>query len=177
MKQDIKLVDHERGCINRYAAVLAANGSWSACRTLKEAQGVCRAAKDYGSESHIELVSLKVNNRVREFGIERFEKMISEWMSDQICIVGTRAEIIATGFVGEYVLDAFDKFHWDHREMFLWRDEYGNAITINRWGDDRYDVGVTCWHEPFPRLAHMPGPERFEDVDIAPMIARIRAQS
>ncbi len=91
--------------------------------------------------------TLHPNKKVMDFGIEQFDSMIhqiSHFGSNiEITFIGTRAELVDSGVIGDYAFDGLGKS--GSRSAC---DEFGNKYNLKKKGKARFELGLQIRSEP-----------------------------
>ena len=121
----------------------------------------------------IDRYELKPNARVLEFGVQKYDKMLTDVMHDGFELTGSLDDLIACGAIGSYIRDILGKSGCKSS-----CDEYGNHYTLQKRGKHRYRLRLYFSQEP-----KVPGSIALrrigfeardpDDMDVSGILARI----
>lgn len=83
------------------------------------------------------------NQTISDFGIERFDSMITYATESELTLVGTRAELVNSGVIGDYVFDQLGK-----SGVKRGCDEFGNNYRLAKKGKSRFELEFEIFSEP-----------------------------
>ncbi len=86
---------------------------------------------------------LQTNKTILDFGIERFDSMIKDVRKSGLILVGTRAELVDSGVIGDYAFDGLGKS--GSRSAC---DEFGNKYQLKKKGKVRFELRLQICSEP-----------------------------
>ncbi len=86
---------------------------------------------------------LHPNKTILDFGIERFDSMIKDVGESELTLVGTRAELVDSGVIGDYAFDGLGKS--GSRSAC---DEFGNKYQLKKKGKTRFELRLEICSEP-----------------------------
>jgi hypothetical protein len=116
-------------------------------RELARKQAASNKAWRSHARIYVSKYVLHPNKNVMDFGVERFDSML-RWIShfgDDISItfVGTRAELVDSGVIGDYAFDGLGKS--GSRSAC---DEFGNKYRLQKKGKVRFELRLEIRSEP-----------------------------
>lgn len=108
------------------------------------------------------------NQRIRAYGVQKFEKILMGIGDVGLELVGTRAELIACGVADDYMFEQLGE-----QGQRSGPTEYGDKFRLQRLGKDRFELRVYL-----NEVAENPyGMSKIDpyDTDISDIMARVQA--
>ncbi len=120
----------------------AVNSCWED-RKLAKKKAVSNKAWRPHAKICVREYALHPNKTVLNFGIERFDSMIKDVGESELTLVGTRAELVDSGVIGDYAFDGLGKS--GSRSAC---DEFGNKYELKKTGKSRFRLRLRIRSEP-----------------------------
>ncbi len=144
------------------------NSCWED-RKLAKKKAVSNKAWRPHAKIYVRKYALHPNKTILDFGIERFDSMIKDVGESELTLVGTRAELVDSGVIGDYAFDGLGKS--GSRSSC---DEYGNQYELRKASKGRFQLRLHITDEP-KKPYGMTKVDPY-DTDISDILARVQAR-